>query len=80
MVRHLFIERRGGVVNVLPHIWEVPGTNLSPETSYRDRFLVVFLRPSSILILYFFIFDFSFLLYSFLSSSRSRVFFFQQTH
>jgi hypothetical protein len=27
-------------------MWEFPGSNLGPETGYRDMFSMVFLKPS----------------------------------
>jgi hypothetical protein len=32
-------------LTLLLHIWEAPGSNLCPETSYAVRFFVVFLSP-----------------------------------
>jgi hypothetical protein len=47
IIRH-FISHQDGL-NITPewlacllHIWEVPGSNLSLETSYPDSFLMVF--------------------------------------
>jgi hypothetical protein len=37
-------------LELLLRIREVPGTNLGPETGYTDSFLVVFVRPTMLML------------------------------
>jgi hypothetical protein len=36
-IRFKYQTSRFEWVALLPHVWEVPGSNLGPETSYRDH-------------------------------------------
>lgn len=45
MYSNICVERRGRVVNILPQIRDVPGSNLGHDTDYLNEGFVVLVTP-----------------------------------